>query len=173
MDPVLSVILPMINEEAMLTETLSVISAQLESTGEAFELVCVNDGSHDNTAPMLDEAARADARLVVIHLSRNFGKEAAMAAGLDHVRGKAAILLDADLQHPAQLIPLMVSAWKDGADVVNGVKAKRAEEGAVYRLMAAVFNRLMGGAAGADFHGASDFKVLDRQVVDARRCRLR
>jgi glycosyltransferase involved in cell wall biosynthesis len=164
----LSVLLPMYNEEAVLNQTLSKVVGQMESLGESFEVVCIDDGSSDSTPRLLEGARQKDDRISVLRLSRNFGKEAAMAAGLDAARGEAVLLLDADLQHPPELIPEMVRAWKEGAEVVNGMKASRGSEGFVYRIMAGLFNRLMGQAStGGSFRGASDFKLLDRQVVEA------
>lgn len=166
MKPEISVLLPMYNEESVLAETLSVVRAELSKVTDSFELICINDGSTDRTAQLLNAAAKEDSRVRPIELSRNFGKEAAMAAGLDHALGRAVLLLDADLQHPATLIPEMVAAWRGGAEVVNGVKLSRGKEGLLYKAMAALFNQLMGGRSGG-FRGASDFKLLDRQVVDA------
>lgn len=162
----------MFNEAAVLRATIEEVKKQLAQTGLSAEIICVNDGSSDGTGRTLDDLAAQDEAVVPLHLTRNFGKEAAMAAGLDHSRGRAVLILDADLQHPPSLIPQMVDKWRTGADVVNGVKLHRGREGFVYKTMAAVFNYLMGGAlmgspAGNGFRGASDFKLLDRQVVDA------
>lgn len=168
MSPEISVLLPIFNEEDVLEETLAVVRAEVEKVTDSFEILCINDGSTDQTGALLERAAKADARLLPIELSRNFGKEAAMAAGLDHAQGRAVLILDADLQHPAQLVSQMVAAWRDGADVVSGVKESRGREGLMYGLMARIFNALMGGATReGSFHGASDFKLLDRQVVEA------
>ncbi|MCH2110369.1 MAG: glycosyltransferase family 2 protein, partial [Polyangiaceae bacterium] len=167
MQPDLSIILPIFNEEAVLPQTLATIVQQMGSIGLSFELICVDDGSSDNSVALLQKEAGRTPQLQIIELSRNFGKEAALAAGLDHVRGRAAILLDSDLQHPPSLIPTMIQAWQNGADVVSGVKKDRGQEGMAYRLLARAFNKMMAGASGQAFHGASDFKVLDRQVVEA------
>ncbi len=168
MSPEISILLPMFNEEDVLEEALAVVCAEGEKVSNSFEVLCINDGSTDGTRELLEQAARRDPRVVPIELSRNFGKEAALAAGLDHARGQAVVILDADLQHPAHLLGEMVAAWKSGADVVSGVKESRGREGLVYGLMARMFNALMGGATrDGNFRGASDFKLLDRQVVDA------
>jgi dolichol-phosphate mannosyltransferase len=164
----LSVLLPIYNEEKVLAQTLEAVIREVQRVTSSFELVCVDDGSTDGTVEHLRSAQAGDPRLVVIELSRNFGKEAAMAAGLDHARGEAVLLLDADLQHPAELISDMVLAWRNGAEVVNGVKVSRGEEGILYGILARLFNRLMGSSrARSGFQGASDFKLLDRQVVAA------
>jgi dolichol-phosphate mannosyltransferase len=163
----ISIIVPMFNEQEALGITLGTVIEQMESCGHAFELVCVDDGSRDRTAELLAEWSERDARIVPLILSRNFGKEAALAAGLAAATGDAAILIDADMQHPPTLIPTMVDRWLDGYDIVNAVKRDRGRERLAYRIMAATFNMLMGAAAGARHRGASDFKLLDRQVIDA------
>lgn len=163
----LSVVLPIYDEREGIEQLLSQVSAALGKTGHSYELVCVDDGSTDGSAEALDKARATRSELRVIHLSRNFGKDAALSAGLDAARGEAVIVMDADLQHPPQLLPELVARWEQGYHVVSGVKRDRGRESWAYRGMATVFNQLMGGAAGASFHGASDFKLLDRQVVDA------
>lgn len=170
--PDLSIILPMYNEEAVVRLALTEVRLRASELGLRYEIVCVNDGSSDETGSLLDQEAALDPELVVIHFSRNFGKEAALAAGLDQARGQAVILLDSDLQHPPALLGEFVRRWQAGADVVNGVKLQRGSESPAYRAAAAVFNGLMGtslprtGRQGA-FAGASDFKLLDREVVEA------
>ena len=168
--PELSIILPMFNEEAVVRLVLSDLRRRLAEIGLSYEIVCVDDGSADGTGALLEAEAQADRSLVVVRFSRNFGKEAALAAGLDQARGQAAILLDSDLQHPPALLGEFVRRWQDGADVVNGVKAERGKESLTYRLSAGIFNRLMSASlpgGGAGFRGASDFKLLDRQVIEA------
>ncbi len=163
----LSVVVPMYCEGPLVHRSVAAIRAELERTGRSFELVCVDDGSSDNTLTLLREASLRDPQVVVVALSRNFGKESAMAAGLDVASGRAVLLMDADLQHPPELIPRMVELWSEGYDVVNAVKESRGDESLTYKAFASTFNWLMGGAAGKSFRGASDFKLIDRQVVDA------
>ena len=165
--PEVSVVLPVYDEEESIGGALDAVAAELGKTGATFEIVAVDDGSRDGTLVRLEERARLDERVRVVRLSRNFGKEAALAAGLDASRGRAVIVMDADLQHPPELIPRLVSLWREGNEVVSAVKEERAREGLTYRLMAGLFNALMGSAAGASFRGASDYKLLDRQVLDA------
>jgi len=168
--PDLSIILPMYNEEAAIPIVLAEVRRRLVEVGLSYEIVCIDDGSSDRTGALLEAEAKLDTTLVVLRFSRNFGKEAAMTAGLDHARGRAAILLDSDLQHPPSLLAEFVRRWQEGADVVNGVKADRGRESLTYRSSAGIFNRLMGKslpAAGSGFAGASDFKLLDRQVIEA------
>lgn len=165
--PTISVVIPMFNEEEALGITLDTVIREMEACGHAFELVCVDDGSRDRTAELLSGWSDRDRRVRPVLLSRNFGKEAALAAGLAAATGDAAILIDADMQHPPALIPAMVDCWLDGYDVVSAEKRDRGRERLAYRIMAATFNLLMGAAAGARHRGASDFKLLDRQVIDA------
>ena len=164
---VLSIVLPAYNEEDAIGPALSAITVEIETIGEPFEIVVVDDGSTDATVAMLRTAADQDRRIRTVLLSRNFGKESAMAAGLEAAAGDAVLFMDADLQHPPSLIPEMLRLWRSGHDVVSAVKETRADESLVYRGMATLFNSMMGGAAGGSFRGASDFKLLDRQVVDA------
>jgi dolichol-phosphate mannosyltransferase len=165
--PDVSVVLPVYDEEESIALTLAAVREQLARTGASFEIVTVDDGSRDATLARLEQAARDDADVRVVQLSRNFGKEAALAAGLDAARGRAVIVMDADLQHPPSVIPQMVALWRQGHDVVSAVKEARSGEGLTYRALAGLFNLAMGGAAGESFRGASDFKLLDRQVIDA------
>lgn len=165
--PDISVVLPMYNEAEMVDRCLAAVTAEMERLGRAFEIVCVNDGSVDRTAELLDAAAARDARVVPVHFARNFGKEAALSAGLEAARGAAVLFMDADLQHPPDLIPQMVARWDEGFDVIDAVKADRGRENPLYRAFAHIFYALMGGAVGQNLRGASDFKLLDRQVVDA------
>jgi glycosyltransferase involved in cell wall biosynthesis len=138
----------------------------MSTTGRSFEVICIDDGSVDGTPVLLDSMSAVDPRLVPVRFSRNFGKEAALAAGLEVARGRAVVILDADLQHPPQLILEMLQRWDEGFDVVDAVKAKRGEERWHRKAAARLFNALMGSAVGGDLSGASDYKLLDRQVVD-------
>jgi dolichol-phosphate mannosyltransferase len=172
--PEISIVLPVYNEAAALMESLPAVRSALESIGRPFEIVCVDDGSADGTAALLDDAARNEPRLVPLHLTRRFGKEAALAAGLEAASGRAVILMDADLQHPPALLREMVRLWHEGYDVVEAVRQDRGDEGFLYRLMARIFYSLVGRSVGRPFQGSTDYKLLDRQVVDALlQCRER
>jgi len=172
--PEISVVLPVHNEAAALLETLPAVRAALESIGRPFEIVCIDDGSADGTGALLDDAARNEPRLVPLHLTRRFGKEAALAAGLETATGRSVILMDADLQHPPALLREMVRLWHEGYDVVEAVRQDRGDEGLLYRLMARTFYSLVGRSVGRPFQGSTDYKLLDRQVVDALlQCRER
>lgn len=165
-DWLLSVVVPAHNEAAGIGRAVQVISAILDSCAPRWEIVVVDDGSGDATFDRLRALAVADPRVKALRFSRNFGKEAALLAGLRAARGDAVVTIDADLQHPPALIPQMVERWQRGAKVVDAVKRSRATDGALTRLRANVFNRLITRLGGVNLENASDFKLLDRLVVD-------
>ena len=165
--PQISVILPMFDEEDLVDRVVAAVEAELAPLGRSFEIVCVNDGSGDQTGPRLDALAARDPRVVPVHFSRNFGKEAALSAGLATAGGDAILVMDADLQHPPDLIPRMLARWDEGFDVVDAVKSDRGQEGLAYKLASQAFYALMGRSVGRHLRGSSDYKLLDRQVVDA------
>lgn len=169
--PELSAVIPLFNEAEVLARTVARVCEELGRCGRSFEVLCIDDGSSDDTAQRIGALAAQDPRIVPVSFSRNFGKEAAILAGLELARGRAVIFLDGDLQHPPDLIPALVARWEEGFDVVDAVKVSRGSESWLRRRLAALFYDILGGAAGYDFTGASDFKLLDRQVVEAvRRC---
>src|SRR2546423_11661124 len=122
----LSVVVPLRDEEATVRELCRRVDAAL--AGVPFELILVDDASADGTAELLDELADADPRLRVLHLSRNFGHQAALTAGLEHARGEAVAMLDGDLQDPPELLPQMLAHWRSGSDVVSAVRTERGGE---------------------------------------------
>lgn len=167
---VLSVIVPALNEERGLAEALRQICEQARLTGLDVQLIAVDDGSTDNTWSVLRTLDREIPELHAIRLSRNFGKEAAIAAGLDAARGDAAIILDADLQHPPALIPEMVRLWRaEGWDVIEAVKAHRGRESWWQRRTRRGFYNIAAALTGYNLQDASDFKLLDRKVIEAWR----
>jgi polyisoprenyl-phosphate glycosyltransferase len=171
--PHLSIIVPAYQEEAGIATALLAIANATRSTGLPFELVVVDDGSSDATWAAIAGTARGIPEIVALRLSRNFGKEGAIAAGLDRASGDATIVLDADLQHPPSLIPEMVRLWRDEHwDVVEAVKSSRGTEPLAHRVAARTFYRLATWITGFELQDASDFKLLDRRVVDEWR-RLR
>lgn len=161
-----SLLIPFYNEEVQIPKTLAVVVPILESTGLAFELVLVDDGSRDGTWAAITAAASLDHRIRGLHFSRNFGKEAAICAALDVAVGDVVVLMDGDLQHPPQHIPEMIRLWQAGFDVVEGVKVTRGKESLASRLNAHVFYGLFRWFSGYDLRNASDFKLLDRRVVN-------
>src|SRR6476469_6468246 len=141
--PTLSIVAPAYNEERNIPAFLAAMVPVLESIGETFEIIFVNDGSKDGTLGMLAAAASQDPRIKVIGLARNFGKDIALSAGLAHASGRAVIPIDCDLQHPVAVIPAFVAKWKEGFDMVLGVRSKRDEEGLVRRTLSKTYYRVM------------------------------
>jgi dolichol-phosphate mannosyltransferase len=162
----LSVCAPVYNEDALVEEFYSRATAALQ--GFDYELIIVNDGSRDSTPEKLDALAAADPRLRVVHLSRNFGHQAALTAGLMHARGDAVAMLDADLQDPPELIPAMVAEWAGGADVVYMVRRERQGETAFKLATAKWFYALFRKLAQVELEpNSGDFRLLDRRALDA------
>ncbi len=166
--PVLSIVTPFYNEEEAEHLFFDRLIPVLEATGLAFEIVCVNDGSRDATLDKLIQRAATDARIRVVDLSRNFGKEAALTAGLDHVQGEAIIPMDADLQDPPELIHDMIAKWRDGWDVVYATRISRQTDTKMKRLTAGGFYRVYNALSKVKMpHNAGDFRLMDRRVVAA------
>lgn len=163
----LSVILPAYNEEKMIQKAADTVGEVLRQAEIPYELVFVNDGSKDATWDEIEKAASSDAHITGIHFSRNFGKEAAMLAGLANASGDCCAVMDCDLQHPPRTLVEMYRLWQQGYEVVEGVKRTRGKESAFHRASAGLFYRLISSAAKIDMSRASDFKLLDRRAVDA------
>lgn len=167
-DPVLvSLVIPVHDESEGLRANLPYLLERAATPGVVFEAVVVDDGSRDTTATVLAELAAADPRIRPLYFTRNFGKEAAIAAGLDHAQGAAAVVLDSDRQHPPEMVPLMIERWRQGFAVVEAVKRDRGEADRGGGVPARLFYRLFSRACGIDLAGETDFKLLDRSVVDA------
>lgn len=162
----LSVILPAYNEESMIAVAARTLRELLDAEGIAHELIFIDDGSRDGTWREIEAAAAEDRRVVGVHFSRNFGKEAAMFAGLETARGDCCVVIDCDLQHPPEKIIEMLRLWEQGYEVVEGVKEDRGNESGLHRLAANSFYSLISRATGLNMADASDFKLLDRKVVD-------
>ncbi|HUM09872.1 MAG TPA: glycosyltransferase family 2 protein, partial [Myxococcaceae bacterium] len=143
MAPTLSLVLPVFNEEEVLPALLERLRALLDRLKMPTEVIFVDDGSSDGTSALLKEAAKADARVRLLTLSRNFGHQPAISAGLDHALGDAVVVMDADLQDPPEVVAAMVTRWRDGYDVVYGVRRKRHGETWFKRLTAAAFYRIL------------------------------
>ena len=162
----LSVILPSYNEEKMIAAATERLAVVLSGAGIDYELLFVDDGSKDNTWNEILRCSEADAHVVGVHFSRNFGKEAAMFAGLEQARGDCAVVIDCDLQHPPEKIVEMYRLWEQGFEVVEGIKEDRGEESGFHKFAANSFYSLISRATGMDMASSSDFKLLDRKVVD-------
>lgn len=164
----LSVVVPVYNEADLLSGTLNAICAELSLVEIAYEIIVIDDGSTDGTWELLCRTSRELPAVKAIRLSRNFGKESALTAGLNFARGDAVIVMDGDGQHPPNLIPEMVRIWReDDVDVVEGVKTGRGSEPVLSTLRARLFYYLMKKLTSLDLDSASDFKLIDRKVVDA------
>jgi polyisoprenyl-phosphate glycosyltransferase len=165
--PAISCVVPAFNESANLGPLLEGLTAQLAELTERWEVIVIDDGSRDATpAAMAPWLVRPGVRYV--RLSRNFGKEAALTAGIDRAVGDVVLLMDADLQHPASLVPDMVAAWRDGADMVCAARASRADESLAKRIGTAIFYALVNRNAAVPIPvDAGDFRLMDRRVVDA------
>ncbi len=162
----ISLILPSYNEEENIDNTVKVLTETLSGEDFDYELVFVNDGSKDGTYEKIRQASKKDSRVKGISFSRNFGKEAAIFAGLSVATGDACVVLDCDLQHPPKTIHAMVEKWREGYDVIEGIKTDRGRESLFHKLAAGTFYKIMSKLIKMDMRATSDFKLLDRKVVD-------
>jgi dolichol-phosphate mannosyltransferase len=161
-----SIVVPMYDEEGTARELHRRVCAAMGSA--PFELVVVDDGSKDATADVLAELAAQDPRVKVVELSRNFGHQTALTAGIEHASGDAVVMMDADLQDPPELIAEMLQKWSEGADVVYAVRTEREGETRFKRGTARLFYRLISGLSDVPLaHDAGDFRLLDRRALDA------
>lgn len=167
--PVFSFVLPAYNEESNIEIMAQRLIAVGEKLNEPFEIVWVNDGSTDQTGEILERLAQTDSRIIPVHFSRNFGHMAALTAGLETARGTGAVIcLDSDGQHPPELVPDMADQWKSGADIVQAVRMLSPHEGIGKRFTSKLFYRVMRYLADIEMpEGSADFRLLDRQAVDA------
>ncbi len=166
--PTFSVVAPAYNEAENLRVFYEQVRAVMDGLGEPWELVLVNDGSRDSTLQVMQDLKAADPRIAVLSLSRNFGKEIATTAGLDHARGAAVILIDADLQDPPELIPELVAAWLRGYDTVYAQRRQRQGETWLKRATAAAFYRVLRRTTSVSIPAdTGDFRLMSRRVVTA------
>lgn len=162
----LSIILPSYNEQKNIANTAQVLSKLLEQEEIPYELIFVSDGSVDGTYEAICAEADKNPRIKGVEFSRNFGKEASIFAGLQVALGDACIVMDCDLQHPPETIPKMYALWKEGYEVVEGIKRNRGKESLFHRLFANLFYGIMSRLIKMDMKSSSDFKLLDRKVVN-------
>ena len=166
--PFLSIICPMRDEEESVQGFFDKLLPVLTSLGEEFEIICVNDGSQDDTLDLLLEVRQKEPRIRILDLSRNFGKEAALTCGLDHALGQAVIPIDADLQDPPELIREMVKMWRQGFEVVLAQRTDRSSDGFFKRKTAEWFYKLHNVISEPIIMpNVGDFRLMDRKVVDA------
>ena len=164
----LSIVAPIFNEALNIDAFFARLLPVLEGTGRDWEVICIDDGSRDNSVDKLREHNAREPRIKLLALSRNFGKEAALSAGLAHAQGDAVIPIDADLQHPPELIPELIAKWQEGFDVVYAVRRSRTGQGFASRLQAKLFYWLFDKLSEVPLpREVGDFRLLDRKVVDA------
>ena len=166
MSELISLVIPSYNEEENIENTVSTLKSILDGEDFDCEFIFVNDGSSDKTFEKITAESEKDERVKGISFSRNFGKEAAIFAGLQAALGDACVVIDCDLQHPPTLIKEMVAKWREGYEVVEGVKSSRGRESIFHKLSAGLFYRIMSKLIKIDMRATSDYKLLDRKVVN-------
>ncbi len=166
MKELLSVIIPVYNEEKCIQKTYSAVKSLLDENNIEGEFIFVDDGSVDGTYDVLDKLAEEEDKITGLHFSRNFGKEAAISAGLAAAAGDCAVVIDGDLQHPPEKIIEMYRLWEQGYEIVEGIKSERGDEKAAYGFAARLFYAVISRMVGFDMSNSSDFKLLDRKVID-------
>jgi glycosyltransferase involved in cell wall biosynthesis len=167
--PTFSIVVPLFNEEEVVEQFHARLVPVMEGLGASWEVIYVNDGSRDQSLPILERLRASDPRIGIVNLSRNFGKEIALTAGLDHARGEAVVVTDVDLQDPPEVIPDLVAGWREGFDIVYAQRRVREGETAVKRKTAELFYRLMqhlGGRVRIP-PNTGDFRLMSRRSVDA------
>ncbi len=165
-----TVIIPVYNEEAVVHETYRRLTLVMESVGLPYELLFVNDGSRDRTAEIIEEFAVVDGCVRLLDFSRNFGHQIAITAGMDYARGDAIVIIDADLQDPPELIPLMLDKWQKGYEIVYAQRSKRKGETLFKKWTASLFYRTLRALTEIDIPlDTGDFRLIDRKVCNALR----
>jgi polyisoprenyl-phosphate glycosyltransferase len=164
--PEISVVVPLYNEEDNVEELHGRLERTLESLGASYEILFIDDGSGDQTPDLIEKLRRKDPHLACVHLSRNFGHQAAVSAGIDHGRGQALIVMDGDLQDPPEVLPEFVAKWREGFDVVYAVRRHR-QENLLKRISYSAFYRILNAISDFDIPlDSGDFCLMDRRVVD-------
>lgn len=158
-----SIVIPVLNEEKGIKQNIDTIIKYIPNE---YEIIIVDDGSKDNTWGQIKELSMENKNIVGVRFSRNFGKESALMAGLAHAGGDAVITMDSDLQHPPEYIPKLIEKWQEGFKIVEARKEKRIKESIFYRMSAGIFYKTLKKLSGLDMANSSDYKILDRSVVD-------
>ena len=167
LSPTLSIVIPLYQEAGNFAETLQTIIYIIKSLQVTYEIILIDDGSTDHTWQVIVCQHQQNECVKGLRLSRNFGKESALAAGLEYANGQAIIVMDGDMQHPPSLIPAMYNFWREGLDIVEAVKQSRGKENVLSRIQAKLFYQVFSRMSGYDLQGASDFKLIDRRVLEA------
>lgn len=163
----LTVIIPSFNEEDNIKNTAETIKSILTEAAIDYDLLFISDGSTDKTFSIVEELSVADKRIKGIQFSRNFGKEAAIFAGLEYATGDCVAVIDCDLQHPPKTLVEMYKKWEEGFEVIEGIKSSRGKEGLIHKAFVGIFYGIMSKLMKIDMNSTSDFKLLDRKVVEA------
>lgn len=163
----LSVIIPSFNEEENVENTAKVIGDILHEAQIEYELLFISDGSKDETYPKIKAMAASDSHVRGLEFSRNFGKEAAIFAGMSAARGDCLVFIDCDLQHPPKTIVEMYRLWEEGFEIVEGIKSSRGKEGIIHKMFVGIFYGIMSSLMKIDMNATSDFKLIDRKVAEA------
>ena len=168
--PQLSVVAPCFNEEEVIRVFFQNLTSVLQSLARSYEIVFVDDGSTDDTLTILNQIAAEDEQVIVLSLTRNFGHQIALTAGMDHARGQRVLMMDSDLQHPPELIPQMIAALETGVDIVYAVRQETAQAGFLKRLSSQWFYAIINRWGGTSFlPGAADFRLMSPRAADAIR----
>lgn len=163
-----SIVIPLFNEELVVNETYKRVRTIMDSTGEPYEIIFVNDGSRDGTLGKVREIAKMDRNICLISFSRNFGHQSAITAGMDYSKGQAVIVIDADLQDPPEVMLKMIDKWKEGYEVVYGLRIKRKGETFFKKVTAKIYYRILNKLTDVDIPvDVGDFRLIDRKVCDA------
>ncbi len=163
--PLISIIIPAYNEASGIERTVNAVISVISACQINWEILVVDDGSQDDTNQTMMRLNSLDQRIKSLRLSRNFGKENALLAGLEYASGAAMITIDADLQHPPELIPAMIAEWQAGAQIVHAVKRTRQQETRLKKTATHLINQLISSLGGIDTTNSSDFKLLDREIA--------
>lgn len=167
----ISVVVPLFNEEEVLEASYRRLTAVMQSLGEDYELIFVNDGSYDNTSVIATKLAYTDKAVRLLSFSRNFGHQIAITAGMDYAKGDAIVIIDADLQDPPELIPKMVEKWHEGYEVVYGKRIKREGETFFKKATAKLYYRFLRSMTQVNIPvDTGDFRLIDRKVCEAMKC---
>jgi len=165
---IVSVVVPMYNEEEVIMETYKRLKSVMDGTGETYELIFVNDGSRDKTRDLASAICYKDKNVKLIDFARNFGHQVAISAGMDNSCGDAVVVIDADLQDPPEVIPQMMAKWREGYDVVYGKRLKREGDSFFKKFTAKVFYRTLNKMTDTEIPvDTGDFRLIDRKVCDA------
>ena len=168
MTPTYSVVVPVFNEEEVITESYNRLSSVMRGMNETYEIIFINDGSRDRTASIIAGFSKTDPNVVLVSFARNFGHMSAITAGMNYARGDAVMVIDADLQDPPELFPKMAELWKQGNDVVYGKRVERKGETFFKKLSAKMFYRLLKSLTAVDIPvDTGEFRLIDRKVCDA------